>query len=161
MFDARIRKSLADSGLLDLHDDIALVDVRTHRLVAQLKEDVDPIAYADATDQLIAGMRSSDADAIRAAVNTLADLRTHARETDAVWERICRMIERRRRLIETQRRREIDAAISMSPAAALKNAALMLECVTRHLHEEDVLRAIVGDFRAVLGIDVSGEGTIH
>jgi len=159
----RYNASLSDPDILSLNPEIALVTSRIVENVALLKADVDPHAFADATDSLIAGMKASDQDQIREALNRLHDLRTGVYDDDRTWNRILKLIERRRKLVDSQRRRAAEAMLSMPREHALRIVGALIDACRRNIRDSATVRAITAELRLVLG-DVSlpdTEDSIH
>ena len=150
---------MADPRLLDLDEEIGVVYARMREELGKLKANVDPTPFAEATDKLIAGMRSGDSDQVHAAVNRLAELRTETLDHERTWGQILRLIERRRRLVESQRKRILELNLTMTRAEGVRIANALVESVTRHVHDADTLRAIIDEINAVRG-QVSGD-TVH
>jgi hypothetical protein len=111
-------------------------------------------------DKLVAAMNASDSTAIRANLLAIGDLAKHGVDDDRTWNRILRLIERRRRLVESQRKRIQELDLTVTRAQVVQFATLLLEAVTRNVADPTLLKIIADEFRAVTG-RISGEGTVH
>lgn len=150
----RLAAAMADPELLTLHAEVALVTARIQELVGLLSAGVDPETFAATSSRLLAAMDAGDVAAQRTALEQLAALRTDVRASDGTWSRIVRMVERRRKLVDTASRREQLLNLHMSlKDATLHGQALMTAC-TRHIRDPTLLRAIVDEIQAIVGPEV-------
>lgn len=96
-------------------------------------------------------MNASDSAAIRENLLAIGDPAKRGVDDDRTWGRILRLIERRRRLVESHRKREAELNLTVTRSEVVKFAQLFLETVTRHVFDAPTLKAIADEFRAVLG----------
>ena len=72
-------------------------------------------------------------------------------EDDATWRVIAELIDRRRKLVESERRRLVQAEQMISAEQALALLALLVEAVHEHVHDRHALRAIVDEYTRLTG----------
>lgn len=77
----------------------------------------------------------------------LAELveRTNATEAGVVWAEIVQLVEQRRRLVESERRRLVDLQQYLTAEQALGLITAITASVRRHVHDREALRAISAD----------------
>jgi hypothetical protein len=145
-----MRAAESDPEISSLNPEISVVTAAIQADVRRLGE-IDPYAYAEPIDQLIAGMKASDSGEIRAALNRLAELRSGTRDDEATWNRILKLIERRRRLVDTQRRLAVESSLALPREQALRIAIGLLEAVTRNVRDAETVNNIREEFRRIIG----------
>jgi len=150
----RLAAAMRDPELLTLHAEVALITARLQELVAILAGDVDPAAFSDVSSRLLAAVDAGDVAAQHAALQQLAALRTDVRASDATWSRIVRMVERRRKLVDTASRREQLLNLHLSLKDAAGHGQMLMQAVTRHVRDSNQLRAIVDEIQAIVGPEV-------
>ncbi len=161
VFNERVLAAHHDPDLLDQSAEIAVVTAFAIEQVKLLEPGVDPAAFAAEVDRLVTGMRTSSSDEIRAAVNNLVLLSSTASGQLVIQNRILRLFEKRRKLIESQRRRAAELALAMPRAEVLRVSIGLLEAVTRHVRDAVTLAAIRDEIRGVIGDRIADDGTVH
>ena len=150
----RIAAAMRDPELLTLHAEVALITARLQELVALLAGDIDPAGFSDVSSQLLAAVDAGDDAAQRAALAQLAEIRSSTRASDGTWSRILRVIERRRKLVDTASRREQLLSLHMSLKDATAHGRALMTACTRHVRDPNLLRAIVDEIQAIVGPEV-------
>jgi hypothetical protein len=152
----------AQPELLELHRDVAALDVRLRFLYSRLAPGIDPVELANAIDAAFTAIRATPPDraAVAAAFNRLEDLKSATHSDEATWSAIVRLIGKRARLVAAQRKFEAAAHMHVDRREMLRIATALSECVTKHIHDPQTLRPILDEFRAVIGA-IRGESTIH
>lgn len=150
----RYDEAAADTELLAMRDEIALTDAR----LADVLKRVDRGDSGDLWKQLKAAladvhnMRSlglSDAgpmgDLKRIIDRGLADW--------AAWDEVAKLLEQRRRLVESERKRLVEMQQVVTVERAMLLVSAITESVRRHVHEPRALAAIHADLGRLLAID--------
>jgi hypothetical protein len=150
----RLAAAMRDPELLTLHAEVALITARLQELVALLAGDVDPAGFSDVSSQLLAAVDAGDDAAQRAALAQLAEIRSSTRASDGTWSRIMRMVERRRKLVDTASRREQLLNLHLSLKDATLHGQALMTAVTRHVRDVNMLRAITDEIQAIIGPEV-------
>lgn len=144
-------RAIRDPEILSLEGEIGLIDVRLEALVKRVA--VAPGAWTDLKvlyEQLVAAMNAADSTQIRANLLAIGDLANGAVDDDRNWHQVVALTERRRSLVESERRRLVEQNMFMSREQVHAYGTALLGIVTRHVTDRDILVAIVSDFRAVI-----------
>lgn len=149
---ATYHASRNDPDLLNLSDEIALTDAfiedarrgldhgESGRLFVQLKA---------AWDALTTAQRAKDPSAVSQAINDIGALIRHGVAAYAARGEAADLIERRRKLVESEARRRIQLQDSITSERAMLLIAALLDSVVRNVHDRDALAAIAADFGAL------------
>jgi hypothetical protein len=144
-----------DPNLIALSDEVALIDAR----MAAIFEGAAPLHGAGRLKEARAGLRAAmiaqDANAIRASMSEL-DAAIDAIGSDGSrWHDALKLIEVRRRLVETEtkRRKDVHEMITIERAYAL--VAALNAAVEQHVKDPVALTAIAEEF---LRLTASGDG---
>lgn len=148
----RYEEALADPDLISLRDEIALLDTRIAELVSgmdaadsrELWEGVG-VAYAS----LVAARKAKKWDQIDAALKTLGNLVRRGGDIWQTWHEIEDVVDRRRRLVEGERRRLVDLQQYVTAERVLLLFTVVANVITRRINDPDLVEAILGDCRAL------------
>ena len=108
----RYEEALNDVDLMRLDDEITLVDTKVQDVLEQLPvEGEGPGAWQqlrDAHQRLELAIARDDTNATQAGLVMLSEAITSGRDESAAWGMIVKLIEQRRKLVDTERRRLLD-----------------------------------------------------
>ena len=154
------RASLDNPDKLVLDENIALIDARLSDLLRRVDSGESGQLWRDlreARQAYAKAKRSKDPTAMAEAITTMCDLIDRGHLDSAAWAEIADFIERRRKLVESERKRLVEAqqVIHVAQAAALM--ALMVDAVQRQVRDEDALGAIVEESARLTGVPVPVE----
>lgn len=160
-FAARYETARRDSRLLDLSDEIALLDARIGDLVAALG--TGESAWGDlltAYGRLRSAMNRKDTPAITSALADVDRLITQGADEAAAWEQIGTVLEQRRKLVESESKRLVQAQQLLTVDQAMLFVNTVLSSVREHVSDTPTLTAIQNDMTRLLNgqpnvIDVS------
>lgn len=157
---ARLAEAEADERLVELRDEIALVDVLLGQVVKAAGEGVDVLAQLRAIVAAVhevAAVRGTD-DEDAAVARLLAAASGSAAGVDA-WGSALALVERRRRLVQTEARRlaELDQMITVERALTLVSAVAAV--VVSHIADRRVIDAIQRDLGLLLERERLAPGT--
>jgi len=150
------RRARQDGELLSLHDDIALVNSRVEQLLDNLHDTDSPArqlrlqaAFAD----LSLALRSGSVDAARVAMTILGDeIATGATIAEA-WDAVFVALDNRRRLVESERRRQVEMSQLVSVEQALALIVAITDVVRSHVDDPKILSAISAGVARLVGAD--------
>lgn len=154
----RYQEAQADPDLLALRDEVALLDAR----LSVLLEQVDAGGTADVWKrlkdtfhELQRANASGDKIRQRALFFDLTQLiQSGGNEYDA-WQEIYDMFERRRKLVESERKRLVEIQNVITVDRAMGLIAFITDTIRRHVSDRDALTAISTELRALLDRDAS------
>jgi hypothetical protein len=142
-----------DKTLLMLRCDIALLEVRitdvlsrvdsgeTGRLWRKLGD-----VHAEFTKHKSAG----DVGRMQAALSEIGGLITEGVGDWAAWDEIGKLLDRRRQLVESERKRLVEARQMLSIERVMVLAGAILAAIRKHATDKQVLRALAGEIQGLL-----------
>lgn len=151
-----VKASLADPNKLALSSELALLDARTSDLLLRVESGESGQAWralGSAWQQYETASRSLDTIGVARAIATIGDLITRGYADSAAWSEVSALIERRRKLVETERKRQISDRQMVTTDQALALLALLVTAVQQHVHDDDALRAITDEYARLTGLE--------
>lgn len=149
----RLRESyheaLTDPELLNLRGDIALLDARLNDVLGRVDTGESGQRWLELREQkvaLIAARRANNTNAVNAALNELFTLIDTGAPDIESWQEIQQLLEQRRKLVETERRRLVDMQQMITAEQATLLFTALLASVKRHVKDYDTLNAIQSEF---------------
>jgi hypothetical protein len=139
---------------MELRDEAALLDARTQELLGRLMEGGGAARWTEASEAFGAiktEMAAKDIKAVTAALARLDGVIAAGAADGGVWNDIERTIDRKRRLVATQTRRDVAAHLVMSHERAFALLGHVLATIRRHVTDRRQLALIAGDLDRVLG----------
>lgn len=141
-----------DPALLSLREEIAFIDARLAELVKQLESGESAGAWSGVQhwfERLREAMGTGSKTDMIESLDRMDKLINHGIRAQWVHKDIGRTLDRRRRLVESERRRLVEAGLLIDVATAELMALHLTEAVKRHVHDRQVLLAILAEFRAL------------
>jgi hypothetical protein len=148
----KYHEALADEELLRLDDEIALVDARLCEVLSRMTApgESSPVstraraALGDLQRALIAGEDTHDA------LTRLDSALTEGLEEQRASASILTLIEQRRRLVDTERKRLADEDHAVPIEKLMLFMAALLDIIRRRVGDEEIQREIAQDVRALM-----------
>ncbi len=150
--ESRYQTGLQDRYLLHLRDEISILDARVHDLLGQSKEGVNAATWKKARTQwgtLKRAVRDNDSRALSAIMDAIDDTLEEGKRDSDLWLDIERLMEQRRRLVETEQKylhqtnqmisTEVAMLLLAGTITALKNS------VRKYVSTIEVVDQIVAD----------------
>lgn len=153
-FIERYAEAAQDKDLLSLRDDIALMDVRLVDLLLQLHTGESGQLWQEVIEakrRLDHAILISDADAVRGALASLDKLLESGVNDHAAWREIVDLLERKRRLSDSEHRRQIQNGELVPIEDVFAFADALILAVKRHVNDLDMLGAINEDLFVYFG----------
>jgi len=145
--------SLDNPDKLLLDEDIALIESRLADVLRRVDSGESGRIWTElreARRELEAARRIPDKDlrsaAIASAVNVMCELIDRGSHDSAAWAEVTGLIERRRKLVESERKRLVEAHKMIAVEQALGMMGMLIESVRRNVKDDDALRAVTADF---------------
>ena len=155
----RYQQAEQDDELLNLRSDIALLYAR----LTDLLSDVETAASAElwlelgaAFESLRGALKKQDARATRRALTNMEMLISRGVGQADTWTEVYDVLERRRKLIESERKRLVDMHQMISVEKALTMIANIQSVIKENVKDKDALRAIS---QALRDLSIRGVGT--
>lgn len=138
-----------DPDKLVLEDELALIDSRINDLLGRVDSGESGqlwTALRKTVRELEAAQRARDTVGVAAAVTTLVDTIKRGHGDVAAWRDVTDLIERRRRLVDAERKRLVAAQQMIGIEEALALMGLLVEAVRKHVRDDGALRAVTAEF---------------
>ena len=156
----RYKEALTDPDLLSARDEIALVQLRIQDLMGQLREGGTAELWASLRTHFTnveAAIQAGDPGALDKGLKQLGEVIEEGSKAEAVWGEMYEAIEAKTKVSEREWRRLRDLRQFMTVAQSMDLVSYLVECVTRHVTDRDVLGLITQDMDAVLTAPKGGQ----
>ena len=147
---AKYEQAINDPDYLSMTEELALLDTR----MAEMLERLDTTDVKLAWTKVRRAHQILDNDNVgeegyNNALELLDEALTMKGADDAVWKEVSSIIEQRRKVAETERRRVVDAQQTMTYERANMLVAFLMSSVQSHVTDPEILRAIADDLKRV------------
>lgn len=143
-------RALKDPAILSLEDEIALTDMQLAEMVQRTNgEHNDPATVASSWEAVKDALAGGNRDNIRVAIESHDRTVRGRADRDRAWNQVNKLMEKRRNLVESERRRLVEQHMFMSREQAHAYGQTIVEIVTRHVQDRMTLLAIMTDFKMV------------
>jgi hypothetical protein len=148
---ALYEERLADPDILSLHHDIALLDARQATLLTELRTAAGQQAPAwdeagRAFELFSVAMRLGNVPEMERKLGLLGDVLTEGaaetRKEEACWERVLDVVEQKRKLVESERKRLLEGQQYIAVDRLMVLVAALIDAVRRHVEDRHTLAAI-------------------
>lgn len=150
----RYREARSDPELLSLRDDVALVDTRLTELVQKLDtgENRDLWSALQATYQTLTRARAEGKTRDMAqALIAMGGLIESGAEQGVLWDEIGRVLEQRRKLVESEHKRLVEMRQMITVERAMILVTALVNAVAKRVSDRTTINAIAADFREIVG----------
>lgn len=152
----RYAEAQADAALLELRDDVALVDARLADLLGRV-DTGESGALWQALQALrldvITYKRAGDTVKTAEALNVLLDLVGQGHADYRAWAEIGGVIEQRRKLVESERKRLVEMQQTLTVERAMLLIGAISGVIKAHVHDRTTLAAIGRDIESIISAD--------
>lgn len=156
---ADFESARTDPELLELRNQIGLVDARILDVLRRVDHGESGARWRELNAAWRAyrdGVKAKDPDAMASALGDIGQT-IEAGEGDwRAWREVGSLVEQRRRLVETERRRLVDLRQVVTSEQLLLVSHALLKVVLEHVRDQGTREAISAGFRGVL--DRPGDG---
>lgn len=149
------RRAIHDPDLLILSSEIALLDARTLEILQRIRTGEGRRAWEElkavAASARAARERGDNPELIRLLLQILDKVEDYTDSESDLWEEVYQLVEQRRRLVESERKRmvELKQFLTLDQAANLMNALAMV--VKQNVSDPVALRRIADAFAGYFG----------
>lgn len=154
---ARLRETyeagLKDPSLVEMRADIALLDARLADVLTRVDTGESGAiwqALRDAQREADRATRAKDTGALQAALDDIRELIVRGHGDWAAWGDVRSIIEQRRKLSESERKREVEAKQVISSERAMALITAVIDSVERNVTDRKALTRISHDVSAIL-----------
>lgn len=140
----RYQEAQADDALLELREDIALLDSRLADVLSRVDTGESGSLWRQARAAWEASQSADVASAVAAKLE-LEDLFTRGVADYAAWGEVQRLLQERRKVVESERKRQIELQQMITVERALLLVTAVVDSVRTHVNDPAVLGAISQD----------------
>jgi len=149
----RYHLALADGDLTSLDDEIALTDSRLQDELMRLRTEGPQAQWSEARAifaSFTANTNRNNRDGAVRDINRLRVVLDAAADPEASWMKIDNLIEQRRKLVETERKRLMDADKAIAIDQLMVMVAAIADIVRRHVASKESRRVIGDEIRRLV-----------
>lgn len=146
---SRYQDALNDSELLALRDEIALLDTRLAELISRVNTEESHSSYRSLQKLYVKFERAMQGESDGKKRETLSNLRTAIWDGAAdygIWQDIQVIIENRRRVVESERKRLVEMQQLVTSEQAMMLITALSSVIREHVKDRDALSAISNEF---------------
>lgn len=154
----------ADPELLELRTQIGLVDARIVDVLRLVDSGESGSRWRDlnaAWKMYRDGVKAKDPDAMAAALGSVGQAIDAGEGDWRAWREVATLVEQRRRLVDTERRRLVDLRQLVTSEQLLLVSHALLKVVLDHVGDQLTREAIAVGFRGILDRPGAGSGDDH
>jgi galactokinase len=145
---ARYLEASTDPDLLNLSAEISLVDTRVGELLTGIDSEASARLWGEvgtATEALRKAATSGDTAGMAWALRTLDDLTTTGLEQFTLWADLTTLLEQRRKLVETERRRRVDMQNMITAEQTMLLVSQLVHIIKDNVSDTGTLSRISAD----------------
>lgn len=151
---ARYVEAQKDPALLELRAEIALIDTRLTDVLERLDKGESGALWtliSNEFDKFKKAQVVKDTDEARAALGALDQLFTDGIADYAAWKEVSDLVEQRRKLVESERKHEVETQQMISTERALLLIGAIGETIRRHVADAGTRQLIAADLTRLVG----------
>lgn len=143
----RYEEARRDAALLELRDEISLLDSRLTDLLGRVDTGESGAIWAALKGAFAEYLRIKH-DPVKSiqALNVVDDLITRGHADYAAWGEIAAVLEQRRKLVESERKRLIELQGTITTGQAMVLVTALLSSIKTHVQDRQALASIQNDF---------------
>jgi hypothetical protein len=149
----KYREALEDQNLLALRDEIALIESRVRDLIQRVDTGESSHLWKSLQktwQDLSAARQHGDGQAMAEALNEMGQLIARGMADYAAWEDVGRQLDRKQRLVDSERRRLVEMQQMMTVEQAMLFMGALLDAIHQTITDRDLLSALEVKFRRIL-----------
>lgn len=158
----KYEQSKSDPNLLALKEEVSVVDARIAELLERIDTGESQSQWAllqGVHSQLMMAVQARDTGKMAALIKRIGDLIDTGSKDASAWGDIFEAIEQRRKLVESERKRLVEMQQYVTAEQAMLLISALVDVVTRHVSDRDIISAIYSDVGKLITIDVPNEAT--
>lgn len=155
---ARYEQAQTDPDLLALREEVVLLDARLADVLSRVDTGESGALWKQARQAMHAFLRARVAGKkkeMHEALTALEDVITRGAADYAAWDEIASVIEQRRKLVESERKRLIEMQQTITAEKAMTLVQALLESVRQNVTDRQQLAAIQSDFVRLMTFDTT------
>lgn len=152
----RYQQARADTELLALRDEIALLDARLGDVLGTVDTGESSKIWKElqaANSELQIAVAAKDNARVNRAVREISRLIDSGSADVEAWNDVYNLLDQRRRLVESERKRLVELQQYMTAEKAMTLLSVVLDTIQTHVTDRSILAAISADFRKLTAIN--------
>jgi len=144
----RYQEAIDDPHLLELRSEIALLDVRIADVVQRVDTGESGKLWSElksVMEGFLAELTKRNADRMREPLQRMEHLIDQGTHDTAVWDELGRLLDQRRKLVESERKRLVEMHQMLTTEEAMTLLAAVVDTIRRHVVDRGALAAISAD----------------
>ena len=145
-----------DPALLELREDIALIDSRLSDLIVRVDTGESGQIWKDLVEtysELDIAIRKKDSVSMMQSLTELNRLVNLGKDDYRAWSEIHEVIEQRRRLVESERKRLVEAKQTLTIDQAMLMISALTDIIRTHVTDRKILSAITADVDKLIMVE--------
>lgn len=150
---ARYDEATTDPALLELRADVALLDARLADILTRVDTGESGALWTTLQNHrrdVLAAKRVGDSVAQAVALNALLETVGQGHADYRAWQEIGALLEQRRKLVESERKRLIEAQQTLTVEKAMLLIGAISGIIKAHVHDRAILAAIGRDIEGLV-----------
>ena len=152
----RYQEAAQDTALLELRSEVALLDARLADLLMRVDTGESGAlwrALAEWRLEALAARKANDTVKTSEAINAIFDLIARGHADYQAWREVGSVIEQRRKLVESERKRLIEMQQTLTAEKAMLLLGAVLGVIREHVQDRNTLHAISRGIEQLTTID--------
>lgn len=150
----KYNESLSDPKLLEMREEVALIDGRLSELLTNLQKG-DTKTLWTKLQKAWGSYKSASDDKAVFYLMEIGELIKNGNEAYALWDEVYQVVEQRRRVVESERKRLVEMQQTITNDRAMILIGALLGIIKEHVRDTTTLRAISNDIRAITMVESS------
>lgn len=154
---ARYQEALTDTTLLELREEISLLDTRLADVLNRVESGESGEVWRLLRTTFTAFNRAKAAGKVPEMTSLLVEIEhliVRGLADYAAWQDVSSLLEQRRKLVESERKRLVDMQQMMTSEQAMVMLAAVVDTVRRHVTDRNALAAISADITRLVAVGV-------
>ncbi len=152
----RYQEAQADSELLALREEVVLTDARLADVLKRVDTGESGELWRNAKgafENFKSAQGKGDIDKSREALTDLSALLTRGQDDYATWDEVGKLLEQRRRLVESERKRLVEMQQMITAERAMLLISAFVGIIRNHVTDRATLAAISADVGRLVSAD--------
>lgn len=149
----RYQEAMNDTALLEMRADIALIESRLGDLLSRVDTNESGVLWKRtqaAYYELSESFKTQDATLIGSAMSKLVKCIKAGNDDYLAWDEVTKALDQRRRLVESERKRLVEAKQTISAEQIMVLLTAILDTLRRHITDRRVLNSISSDISRLI-----------
>lgn len=160
----RYKEAMTDPDLLSARDEIALVQLRIQDLMGKMRDGGTADMWQTLRQEYVnveAAIKSGDPAALDKGLRALGEIIEEGAQAEHIWSEMYEAIDAKTKVSEREWRRLRDLRQFMTVQQSMDMVSYLVQCVTNHVADREVLARITQDMDKVLSSNTKAQPPEH